>query len=105
MSMPFFDDLLKELRYKINYDAIVNYAGNSFFEDSWDTIQRANPFNVEDPNNSSATMSALGKFLMSNQIEIVTPKTDDGEVLSAAKRFTGEMTEAQKLALENAEIL
>ena len=32
-----------ELGKKLNYDAISNYAGNSFCEKSWDMIQEANP--------------------------------------------------------------
>mgnify|MGYP006867959715 CR=1 FL=1 len=50
MAYVFFDDVLRELGYRLNYEAIVNYAGNSFCERSWDMIQRSNPFNVADPN-------------------------------------------------------
>ena len=32
MSMVFFEDVLSELGKKLNYDAVVNYAGNSFCE-------------------------------------------------------------------------
>ena len=30
MSYVFFSDVLEELGHKLNYDAVVNYAGNSF---------------------------------------------------------------------------
>ena len=43
MSMLFFEDVLYELGKKLNYDAIVNYAGNSFCEKSWKMIQESNP--------------------------------------------------------------
>lgn len=43
MSIPFFHDVLKTLGKKVNYDAVVNYAGNSFAKDSWKMIQDANP--------------------------------------------------------------
>lgn len=43
MSMLFFEDVLFELGKKLNYDAIVNYAGNSFCEKSWKMIQDSNP--------------------------------------------------------------
>lgn len=44
MSLLFFEDVLDELGKKLNYDAIVNYAGNSFAgESSWKMIQEAYP--------------------------------------------------------------
>lgn len=43
MSIPFFNDVIKTLGKKVNYDAVVNYAGNSFAKDSWKMIQDANP--------------------------------------------------------------
>ena len=47
MSYVLFESVLNELGHKLNYDAVVNYAGNSFVEKSWDMIQDANPFNVD----------------------------------------------------------
>lgn len=43
MSLIFFEDVLMELGKKLNYDAVVNYAGNSFCEKSWNMIQDAHP--------------------------------------------------------------
>ena len=43
MSFLFFESVLEELGKKLNYDAVVNYAGNSFCEKSWDMIQEAYP--------------------------------------------------------------
>ena len=47
MSYVFFEDVLSELGHKLNYDAIVNYAGNSFMEKSWDLIVKHNPMNMK----------------------------------------------------------
>ena len=44
MSIPFFNSVLTMLGKRVNYDAVVNYAGNSFAKDSWKLIQEANPF-------------------------------------------------------------
>lgn len=50
MSYIFFEDILEELGHKLNYDAVVNFAGNSFCEKSWDMIQESNPMNTaKDP--------------------------------------------------------
>jgi len=43
MSIPFFNSVLAALGKRVNYDAVVNYAGNSFAKDSWKMIQEANP--------------------------------------------------------------
>lgn len=43
MSIVFFNSVLTALGKRVNYDAVVNYAGNSFAKDAWKTIQEANP--------------------------------------------------------------
>ena len=43
MSIPFFNSVLAALGKRVNYEAVVNYAGNSFAKDSWSMIQEANP--------------------------------------------------------------
>lgn len=43
MSLLFFEKVLEELGKKLSYDAIVNYAGNSFCSKSWEMIEKANP--------------------------------------------------------------
>lgn len=48
MSYVFFNDVLEELGHKLSYEAIVNYAGNSFVKDSWDMIVDSNPMMVGD---------------------------------------------------------
>ena len=46
MSYIFFEDVLEQFGHKLTYDAITNYAGNSFCEKSWEMITENNPFNV-----------------------------------------------------------
>ena len=48
MSYVFFSDVLEELGHKLNFEAIANYAGNSFMEKSWDMIMDANPMTMSD---------------------------------------------------------
>lgn len=43
MSLLFYESVLETLGRKLNYDAVVNYAGNSFCEKSWNMIQEAYP--------------------------------------------------------------
>ena len=62
MSLDFFENVLEELGKKLNYDAIVNFAGNSFCQDAWNMIQDANPMFDSDTkvgNNVERTMAAL----------------------------------------------
>lgn len=48
MSYVFFDSILTELGHKLTYDAVVNYAGNSFCEKSWDMIMKQFPLKDHD---------------------------------------------------------
>lgn len=43
MSYDWFSDILDVLGERINFEAVSNYAGNSFVEKSWDMIMDANP--------------------------------------------------------------
>lgn len=43
MSLLFYESVLETLGRKLNYDAVVNYAGNSFCDKSWNMIQEAYP--------------------------------------------------------------
>lgn len=55
MSYIFFEDVLEELGHKLTYDAIVNYAGNSFCEKSWDMITKSNPMTLTDSHSGENT--------------------------------------------------
>ena len=74
MSAVFFDDVLRELGYKLNFEAVSHYAGNSFCEKSWDMIEKSNPFNVRKHGGSQAMNNLAGFFGRSN-IKILGGKT------------------------------
>lgn len=64
MSFDFFDSVLSALGKKINYDAVVNYAGNSYFEKSWQVITENNPMNkgkgTQDKTGIAHALKSLG---------------------------------------------
>lgn len=74
MSCVFFDDVLMELGYKLNFEAIANYAGNAFCEKSWDMIERSNAFNVMEQ--KTQAMTNLASFFGSSKITIGGMKHD-----------------------------
>lgn len=71
MSYVFFDDVLTELGYKINFEAIANYAGNGFCEKSWEMIEKSNPFNLKDIRDGNQTMNSLAGFFGKSKITIL----------------------------------
>lgn len=70
MSIPFFNDVMKTLGKRVNYDAVVNYAGNSFAKDSWKLIQEANPL-AKEKKQSSGFMSLV------NQAKVMTKQAQE----------------------------
>ena len=72
MSYVFFEDVLEELGHKLQYDAIVNYAGNSFCEKSSEMIADYNPFNVG--NKKNGVMKNLASFFGGANVRIGKPK-------------------------------
>lgn len=75
MSFVFFDDVLTELGYKLNFEAVAHYAGNSFCEHSWDMIEKSNPFNVAQP--GTQAMGNLASFFSGSKITILGGKQDE----------------------------
>ena len=76
MSYVFFDDVLEELGHKLSYDAIVNYAGNSFVEKSWDMIMDSNPMLMGDGKHLSGRKGqAIADFF--GNARIVKPGSKD----------------------------
>lgn len=72
MSFPFFEDVLDELGHKLHYDAVVNYAGNSFMEKSWALIIEYSPFHVQENNKHRGGMApGLAGFLAKGNINIL----------------------------------
>lgn len=59
MSLLFFENVLEELGKKLNYDAVVNYAGNSFCEKSWEMIQKAFPLGENEDKGGSSSIAAF----------------------------------------------
>ena len=80
MSYVFFENVLTELGHKLTYDAIVNYAGNSFVEKSWDMITEHNPMNITEDGRSRNVMKNLVGFLDSaaTKVKIGKPKIGKG---------------------------
>lgn len=76
MSYVFFTDVLEELGHKLNYDAIVNYAGNSFAEKSWDMITDSNPFNIGGENKMSNSQAKTFADFFS-RARVVEPGSKD----------------------------
>ena len=71
MSFLFFEDVIEELGHKLIYDAVINYAGNSFFEKSWEMISEHNPFNLdEDGEEKSKVQNTLLGFLESANVKV-----------------------------------
>ena len=71
MSYVFFEDVLEELGHKLTYDAIVNYAGNSFCEKSWDMITEHNPMALKDEEGRKQdAMQGIAKMFSSANVKI-----------------------------------
>lgn len=76
MSYIFFSDVLEELGHKLNFEAIANYAGNSFMEKSWDMIMDANPMTIGDGKQmSNSQAKTFADFFSSARV--VTPGSVD----------------------------
>ncbi len=71
MSFVFFEDVLAELGHKLHYDAIINYAGNSFMEKSWELISESNPFNMQGAHGKGGKDKGLAGFLSGADIKIL----------------------------------
>lgn len=66
MSLVFFNSILAALGRRVNYDAISNYAGNSFAKDSWKMIQEANPL-VKPKSMNSGFLDMIVKAKVNNK--------------------------------------
>ena len=96
MSFVFFEDVLDELGHKLTYEAVSNYAGNSFCEKSWEMIQDNNPFVLADDSakGSSRTASALANFFSSANIEIIKPEGKSYSERLKEQRYGKDHTDA-----------
>lgn len=59
MSYVLFEHILERLGQKMMYDAVVNYAGNSFCEKSWELIMENYPMTKHDGEKAQAGGGAL----------------------------------------------
>lgn len=74
MSYVFFESVLTSIGRRLNYDAVVNYAGNSYFEKSWEVISENNPMNLKKAD--AHDKSGLGNFaknLKAGSIKMLPP--------------------------------
>ena len=85
MSYVFFSDVLEELGHKLNYDAVVNYAGNSFVEKSWDMIMDSNPMTMGDGKNmSSRNAKTFADFF--SKARVIQPGSAEIPKFQAARK-------------------
>lgn len=78
MSYIFFEDVLEELGHKLIYDAIVNYAGNSMCEKSWEMISERNPFYIKS-DKKDGTQKTLANFFSSADVKVRKTKRKKGD--------------------------
>ena len=71
MSIPIFHEVLNQLGRRLRYDAVVNYAGNSFVQKSWELIEEANPLTPSKQNTgtSGAMQNLVAMLGGANMIE------------------------------------
>lgn len=71
MFFPTFQAIMEQLGRKLNYDAVVNYAGNSFMQKSWEMIEQANPLTPAKKNTgtSGAMQNLVALLGGANMIE------------------------------------
>lgn len=70
MSYLFFEDVIEELGHKLVYDAIVNYAGNSFCSDSWEMITDNNPLVSGNKGSNNKIQRDLLNFFESANVKV-----------------------------------
>lgn len=75
--MVFFNSILKMLGKRINYDAVVNYAGNSFAKDAWKMIQESNPLVDHDKMKNNGFMSLLSTVKVAKSVKEASKSLGD----------------------------
>lgn len=85
MSYVFFEDVLEELGHKLSYDAVVNYAGNSFCEKSWEMIQDTNPMMIGDKDHMSGSQAKTFADFFSRARVVKPGSADIPRVTSSGK--------------------
>lgn len=81
MAYDWYEEVLNVLGEVVEYEAVVNYAGNPYVEKSWDMILDGNPIlKGVIPN---AAERALANFLDNSPVMVMAPATHamEGEAL------------------------
>ena len=73
MSYVFFEDILEELGHKLTYDAVVNYAGNSFCEKSWDMIMEHHPIYLNQEKAQHTGLQGVANLFNSANVRVIKP--------------------------------
>lgn len=99
MSIVFFNTVLSALGKRVNYDAVVNFAGNSFAKDAWKTIQESNPLIKHKPKHSFADMFSE---VAVSQAKLL-PVTKDGKKISdVSEDAVGDVTDSSEKGMFDA---
>ena len=76
MSLIFVDKVMEFLGKRLNFEAISNYAGNSFAKDSWKMIEENHPMKKK----NVIEQSGIGKML--KNIKLKRVKADKNTLVS-----------------------
>lgn len=74
MSYVMFERIMETLGQRLMYQAVVNYAGNSFCDKSWEMIMDHYPLIKHDGKNSSAPkgLSGIAKLAQSGHVKVMS---------------------------------
>lgn len=77
MSYVMFERILDELGHRLLYQAVVNYAGNSFCEKSWEIIMEHYPLTKHDGKNGAGGgamkgLSGIAKLAQSGHVKVMS---------------------------------
>lgn len=76
MSLVFIDSVMEFIGKRINFEAVANYAGNSFMKDSWKMIEDNHPMKKK----NVMEQSGLGQMLKNVKLKRV--KANKGTLTS-----------------------
>lgn len=65
MSTLFFEGIIEMIGKRVRYEALANYAGNSFFKDSYKIIEENYPLKPKD----AAQETSIGQLFKGMQIK------------------------------------
>lgn len=74
MSYVMFEQILEELGHKLIYEAVANYAGNSFCDKSWEMIMEHYPMSAQTGHKGggqSNGLSGLAKLIQKSNVKVL----------------------------------